>query len=338
MRQANSKPFWRESKGAYYCWIDGRQRSLGKKKNAAWDRYRALIADRDAGKVTKDWTVRQCLDHYLEHAQSMKPNTYRNREQVFARFYEEAKVGDLPWRALTVDHLEAWLQLHPDWSASMRRSVINYIMAAFNYCVGRKKIGENPLHGVRKPRWERRRENLSPHDERKVFEASKGTFRAILTVLRATGARPNELCSAWIEHYRDGVITLTEHKEDEAGKERTIYLTTESRDIVERLIGDRTDGPIFLNARNQAWTPDTLYCRFKRLRKKLGLGEGVFPYALRHRFASSAINDGNANPALIAKALGHADLNMLLKHYLKEDPEAVLRALEGIAQKAVGEG
>src|SRR4051794_26244828 len=112
MRQANSKPFWRESKQAYYCWIDGRQRSLGKKKNAAWDRYRQLIADRDAGKATKDWTVRQCLDHYLDHARLMKPNTYRNREQVFARFCNEARIGGLPWRNLTVDGSDPFLSAH----------------------------------------------------------------------------------------------------------------------------------------------------------------------------------------------------------------------------------
>ena len=105
--------------------------------------------------------------------------------------------------------------------------------------------------------------------------------------------------------------------------------------MVERLIGARSEGPIFVNPRgdNGVWTPDTLYCRFKRLRKKLGLGPGVFPYNLRSKFTSDAINNGNANPALIAKSLGHADLNMLLKHYLREDPDAVRRALEEVTRK-----
>jgi integrase len=330
MRRANSKPFWRESKGAWYCWIDGHQRSLGPKKQLAWGKYRELLEEKKEAARSQDWTVRQCFDYYLEHAASFKANTLRNRRQTLDRFCREAKVGGLPWRGLSVDHLESWLKLHADWSQSMRRSAINYVMAAFNHCVDRKKLAENPIHGLTKPRWERRREVISPEDERKVYEASKGAFRDILTVLRGTGARPGELCSARIEHYAGGIITLEEHKTDETGEDRTIYLTGEAREVAERLIGSRTEGPIFLNSRGQAWTPDTLYCRFKRLRKKLGLGDGVFPYNLRHRFTSDAINNGNANPALVAKALGHTDLKMLLKHYLKEDPEAVRRALEEI--------
>lgn len=332
MRVLNSKPFFRGKKQSYYCWIDGHLKALGKTKRAAWDRYRDLVARRDELGGDKPWTVCQCFDHYLEHAATMKPNTYRNREQILGRFCLEAKVGKLVHHDLTADHLEAWVKSR-EWSPSMRRSAINYVMSAFNYCLKRKKIAENPIHGVTRPRWERRKAVISGGDEQKIFDASQGSFRDILTVLRSSGARPNELCTARIEHYNAGVITLNEHKEDESGDNRVIYLTTEARLVVERLIGSRTEGSIFRNSRGQPWTPDTLYCRFKRLRKKLGLGEGIFPYALRAKFTSDAINNGNANPALIAKSLGHADLNMLLKHYLREDPEAVRRALDEVAKR-----
>ena len=332
MAKHDSEPFWQQSKGSYYCWIDGRQKSLGKMKRAAWDWYRALLADKGKANSGKVWTVRQCFDHYLEHAAAMKPNTYRNRRQALDRFCVEAKVGKLPYPDLTADHLESWVK-RQDWSPSMRRSAINYVTAAFNHCVKRKKISASPIHGVVRPRWERRKAVISVADELRVYDASGGAFRDILAVLRSCGARPNELCSARVGHYKAGVITLDEHKGEESGDVRIIYLTSDARSVVERLIGSRADGPIFLNSRGDPWTPDTLYCRFKRLRKKLGLGEGVFPYSLRTKFTSDAINNGNANPALIAKSLGHADLNMLLKHYLREDPEAVRRALEEVAGK-----
>jgi integrase/recombinase XerC len=331
MRQANSKPFWRESKKSYYCWIDGRQRSLGPKKALAWRKYRALLETKERQAQSGAWSVRECLDYYLEHAAGFEPNTLRNRKLTFDAFCAEAKVGRLRHAELSVDHLDSWVKSHAEWSASTRRSHINAIMAAFNHCVRRRKIAQNPIHGVEKPRWERRKEVIDADDERKVYEASRGAFRDFLAVLRRTGARPSELCKARVGDYKAGVITLGEHKADESGEDRTIYLTGEARDVVERLIDGRADGPIFLNSRGEPWTPDTLYCRFKRLRKKLGLGPGVFPYAVRHRFASDAINNGNANPALIAKTLGHADLNMLLKHYLREDPDAVRRALEEVA-------
>jgi integrase len=270
----------------------------------------------------------RALPRVRRHARAQQPP---HREQTLAAFIAEARVGDLPCPDLTVDHLEAWLRTKK-WSASTARTKINHVMAALNYCVRRKKILENPLHGVAKPRWERRRRVIDAEDERRIYDAATGPFRAILTVLRLTGARPSELCNARVEHYEGGVIKLAEHKTDDSGEPRIIYLTGEARKVVEGLIGGRSCGPIFRNAAGNTWTPDSLYCRFKRLRGKLGLGEGVFPYAIRHRFASDGINNGNANPALIAKALGHADLNMLLKHYLREDPEAVRRALEEVTR------
>jgi integrase len=335
MRKKNSGPFLRGLVGIYYCWIDGHLRSLHTKKpKIAEGRYREMLKDWEAGiaRASAPWTVRQCLDYYLEHSAGMKPNTHRNREQTFARLCQEAKVGPLAWNSINADHIEAWVKMH-DWSASMRRSVINHVVAAFNYCKKRGKITANPLQGIEKPRWQRRKDVMASDDLQAIYAEAKGPFRDSLTVQMGTGARPGELCAARVEHYRDGVITLTEHKEKEFGEDRVIYLTRELAALVERRIAGREEGPIFLNSQGKPWTPDTLYCRFKRLREKLGLGNGVFPYGVRARFTSDAINNGNANPALIAKQLGHTGLEMLMKHYLKEDPEAVRKMLEDAAKK-----
>ncbi len=328
MKPHNSKPFFRESKQAWYCWIDGQLRSLGKKKRAAYDRYRDLLGEKE--KPSGPWTVRQCFDYYLEHASTLPGKAYKNRKAVFDRFCRDARVGGLPSADLTADHIEAWVKKQ-SWAASTARCAMNYITSALNHCVKRGKIPSSPIKGLKKPRWERRKAVINKEDERAVYDASKGAFRAVLTVLRSTGARPSELCRAKASDYQGGMIILSEHKTDETGKDRVIYLPEEARNVVEQLVGNRQpDESIFLNSRGQPWTPDTLYCRFKRLRKKLGLGDGVFPYALRTKFTSDAINSGNANPALVAKALGHADLNMLLKHYLREDPEAVRRMLDDL--------
>jgi integrase len=332
MRRANSKPFWRESKAAYYCWIDGHLRSLGPKKNLAWGKYRKLLEDKERLTKSKAWTVRECFDYYLEHAAGFEANTLRNRKQTLDNFCAEAKVGRLPHMDLTVDHVEAWAKTHSEWSPSTRRTHLNSVMAAFNHCVKRKKIRENPIHGLEKPRWERRKEVIGADDERKVYDASKGAFRSVLSALRETGARPSELCKAGIENYADGMIVLTEHKEDGHVELRTIHLSPSLRTEVEELIAGRSEGPIWRNSRGEPWTPDTIYCRFKRLRKKLGLGEGVFPYAVRHRFASNAINESDANPAMVAKLLGHADMTTLMKNYFRENPEAAQKALAEISK------
>jgi integrase len=173
---------------------------------------------------------------------------------------------------------------------------------------------------------------ISPSDQQRIFDASEGPFRAILTALRETGARPNEICSALVEHYRDGTIVLSEHKEDETGEDRVIYLTESAKVLVEGLIGARHSGPIFRNSRGEPWTPDTVYCRFKRLRARLGITDGAYPYSFRHRFASDAINGTATRKGLdslvVAKLIGHGDARMLQKHYYRGEVESLRRAAE----------
>lgn len=328
----NTGPFRRAERGGiYYCWIGGKLRSLRTRKpRIAEGNYRELLKRKEQGR-TEVFTVRQAFDAYLAGIEN--PETLKSRRKTLDRFCREAKVGPLPWHDLTADHLEAWMKRFA-WSPNMRRSVINRISAAFNHCRKRRLGGvtDNPVSAVPKPTWRRRKVAMAPDTEQVVYDAARGPFRDILTVLRL-GARPSELCRAKAEDYRAGMIVLEEHKTDDTGEPRIIYLDAEARAVVERLVASRQPGePIFLNGRNQPWKPDTLYCRFKRLRKKLGLGPGVFPYAMRGNFASRAINDGNANPALVAKALGHGDLKMLLKHYLREDPEAVRKMLDELGK------
>lgn len=336
MKAKNSGPFLRGQRGVYYCWVDGHLRSLRTKKpKVAEATYRTMLGEWKAEIARKSeppaptiLTVRQCFDVYMERAGEFEPNTIRTRKATFDDVC--SSVGDLPYHQMTTDHLTRWMAKHPGWSSSTRRSAINAIMAAFNYCVRRKKIAENPLFGVVKPRWERRGKVISPEDQATLLAVSRGAFRSILVALTETGARPSELCRANVSDYREGIIVLLEHKEDDRVEERIIYLTDAVKAEVERLIGCRTEGPIWRNNYGNRWTPDTIYCRYKRLAKSLGLGEGAFPYSARHRFASDAINRNNANPAVVAKLLGHSDTSILMKHYYRENPEAARRALEEI--------
>lgn len=335
----NSGPFLRGQRGVYYCWVDGRLRSLRTKKpKIAEANYRTMLTTwkdeiaRESEPVAPAIpTVRECFNFYLERAGDFEPNTVRNRRSLFDDFC--SAVGDMPCPKLTSDHLIRWMDSHPNWSSSTKRSHINSIMAAFNHCVRRRKIAENPLFGLVKPRWERRSKVISGEDQAVLLAAAKGPFRLILFALVETGARPSELCRANVSDYKDGTIVLLEHKEDDRVDERIIYLTDAVKADAERLIGDRTKGPIWRNTYGNRWTPDSIYCRFKRLRKDLGLSEGVFPYSTRHRFASDAINDANANPAVLAKLLGHADTSILMKHYYRENSEAARKAIEEIRRK-----
>lgn len=335
----NSGPFLRGKRARYYCWIEGNLRSLGTDKpQVARRKYQEMLTDwREARERERSAsappppTVRQCLDAYLEASKGLKGCGHPNRVKAFEDFCTATGAAPLPWDRLSVDLVEAWVDTHPDWSPSTRRTKVNHLVAAFNFCVRRKRIGENPIKGIERPPFRRRKEMIGTVDEKTLLDAARGPFRSILLALRDTGARPSELCKATVKDYRDGRIVLLEHKEDAHVEERIIYLSAAVKADVERLIGDRKDGPIWRNARGRAWSPGVLYLRFWRFRRKNpGMGDGVFPYAFRHRFASDAINESDANPAMVARLLGHADMTMLMRHYFRENPEAAAKALEEI--------
>lgn len=338
----NSGPFLRGARGVYYCWIEGRLRSLGTKKpKIAEAKYREMLTDWNRQKAEerdssapRPLTVRQCFDYYLARAEGFEPNTLRNRKQTLANFCEEAKVGPLPHDRLTIDHLEDWAGKNPEWSSSTRRSYFNWIMAALNWCVRRKKIPANPIHGLEKPRWERRKRIITAEDLAKVEQFAKGEFRAIVRGLRLTGARPSELCRATVERYREGRIVLEEHKEDESGEDRIIHLPPDYRAEVEALIGSRTEGSIWRNSRGRAWTPDTIYCRFKRLPASLGLGDGVFPYSTRSRFITRGIEKG-VDLVTLSDLVGHKGVDMMKKYYARLSAEHYDQSLRRISEPEI---
>ena len=142
----------------------------GDEKNLAWGRYRDLLEKKEEAAKPQTLSVRQCFDYYLEHAGGFKPNSLRNRRQTFDHFCAEAKVGKLPHPHLTVNHLEAWVKTHREWSLSTRRTHVNAVMAAFNHCVKRNKIKENPIYGIEKPRWERRKRIIGADAQQILYD------------------------------------------------------------------------------------------------------------------------------------------------------------------------
>jgi integrase len=111
-------------------------------------------------------------------------------------------------------------------------------------------------------------------------------------------------------------------------EKRPIYLTPELAELTRKLMSSRTEGHLFLNRSRELWTTDTLWLRFARLRKKLGLSEGVIPYGTRHRFASDAINRQKIDSLIVARLLGHSDARMLQKTYFREDTDAMVEAVK----------
>src|SRR5262245_27472871 len=103
----------------------------------------------------------------------------------------------------------------------------------------------------------------------------------------------------------------TAHQTGEA--ERRIYLSPAMKELVRERIAGRTEGHVFLNRFGKPWTIQSLKKRWEGLRARTGVKGSLRTY--RRTFISTAINDTNVNPALVAQLAGHS-IDILFKHYL----------------------
>lgn len=322
--RTSSKPWYREERDAWYVQINGKQVMLAKGKANKAEAKRKWVKLLAEGRGPTDRWLQECVDHYLP---SLAPKTRPTREKTLNAFLKHT--GKIRVSNLTKRHVRAFLK--PTWAPSTKRSHIKTILACLNRAVKDGLIEANPIKDVEKPAWERREKVMTGDELGKLLAAAKEPFRTLLKAMAESGCRPQEVCNLRVEDcFPAESIWLVANKTKNATgvKMRPVYLTPELAELTVRLAGERREGYLFLNRYGDPWTTDTVRLRFARLRKKLGLSEGVIPYGTRHRFASDAINHQRIDSLIVARLMGHSDARMLQRTYFREDTEAMVEAMK----------
>jgi integrase len=129
-----------------------------------------------------------------------------------------------------------------------------------------------------------------------------------------TGARYSELAALQVVDF-DRDANAIHIRTSKSGKPRHVYLTDEGRVYFERAIaGKASDEPIFTKPTGRSWRrseqrkPLLRACEAARIKPAIGF------HILRHTYASRLVMRGVALP-VIAAQLGHADSQMVEKHY-----------------------
>jgi integrase len=204
------------------------------------------------------------------------------------------------------------------WGPSMRAAAVTAVKRAFWWAHKQGHIADNPLRDVEKPRPERRERIMTPDQVDVVIAAYRPSdpFRMLLEALRVTGARPGELARAEAKHLEltAGTLALVGKTTRATGRLRVIYLPSGAIDLFRALAERHPSGPIFRNGAGRPWTRKAMSARFARLRERLGMGPEATAYALRHGFATGALERG-VPIATVAELLGHTSTAMVAKHY-----------------------
>lgn len=262
--------------------------------------------------------VPELIDRFTEwcsrHRAPSTERLYRGRLKSFARKFANCKFKDL--RPLDIDD---WLKeadrkqdgtpLAPD----TRRSNRVAFKRLQSWAKDNKQLKKKIVKKLEMPRGNRRERIPTTPEIRQILRLGSPPFRLVYLALLRSGARPNEICRATFEHIEttsNGVrmIVLTEHKTaKKTGKPRRIPVGKKLGRLINRSVGSRTIGPLFLSPRGRQWKPSNLSRTFKELRRQAGLSDDLVLYCARHHKGTTVCRNHGIQAA--SQVLGHTQLS-----------------------------
>ncbi len=340
-----SQPWFRESKGTWYCTLNGKKVSLKvrgreneKEAIQAWHR---LFANGTPEPVPESRMevksepraegirVSEVINGFLADCDGrVGLTTLRVRSYFLLPF--AGTYGSEPAEALTPMLVEAYSR-KPNWNDGTRHDFLKTLVTAFHWAERARLIGRSPLLGLRKPpKASRGAEALvRPEDHARLYEAAPYYFKPFLTLLFLTGARPGEIAAITADNFDadTGLIYLRKHKTAHKGKSRTIFLSPEAVTLLLEQKAKYGEGHLFRNSHGKPWTGNALVKAMISTRRKAGLDRAIC-YGYRHGFATTALVNGVPD-AQVAALLGHSGTAMLHKHYshLTAQTQALREAL-----------
>ena len=172
----------------------------------AYARY--LLQRRQPQLATKgdDTTVIEACQLYLDDCKATgASSTYDTRGRILFDFctglpegmwQKEADkskrihkgYGNLPVSKLIPLHVDQWLAAHPTWNGS-RRTKIQAVKRAINYCVDAGLLSRNPLKGYKAGKANVRRTYITPEQEAACYKFANPAIAQAIQVCIRTGAR-----------------------------------------------------------------------------------------------------------------------------------------------------
>lgn len=273
-----------------------------------------------------DQTVLSVIERYME----VKLPSFSEEGKKLRTMYLQSFAELHGWRRVEdsrPDHLEEWLNKHPEWASDWTiRDAAAAVKAVFNWAKP-KLVKENPFESVKRSRGLHRRD-MTPSEFQAILRTTVsryktrptpgGRFRQVLFFLWRTGCRPKEAAElTWADVKLDqGVIVLKNHKTVRSQRRpepRIIRLDS----VVIRLLAfirQRSNGErVFQTHRGTPWNRYNLGLRIRRARKAAGLPDDVKLYGTRHAFGTRGIVAG-CDIKTLSVLMGHTDTKMT-EHY-----------------------
>lgn len=224
-------------------------------------------------------TVPAILDKYLDWCQTNRaPRTYGWYRDAIQSFLDSlADPAALAVADFKPFHVIEWADAHPDWSPSSRRGYIIAVQRPFNWAEELGYIAASPIKKIKKPAPSRRDNPVTPEDFAIMLSRFKegDPFRDLMNFAWHTGCRPQEARHIEPRHVHLESECVIIPPEEAKGKKRTrlIYLNGPAKELVHRLLQERSEGKLFLNEDGRPWKRFAIACRFDRMHVAFGIAK-----------------------------------------------------------------
>ncbi|WP_425395047.1 tyrosine-type recombinase/integrase [Aeoliella sp.] len=312
------KPYLRKQTNSWYCSIGGRQISLGKNREAAFEKFHALMADRDEIKC-ESTTLYALSQVYLDWCQAhRKPGTYNLHRHYLKLFIEYIGRTRRPSK-LKTGNVTAWLD-GMEMTSTAKNGALAVVQRMLNWAVEQEYLNRNPIKGMKRPKSKRRDIIYTDAQWEKIKQHADEPLAQLLDFLCLTGCRPLEARTLEARHLHGDLVIFPADESKGEFESRVIYLVPDAKSIVESLAMVNPEGALFRNSRGKPWTKNAINLRLERISKKVGFR--VIAYGARHTFATNALAAGIDSVSL-AHLMGHRDPTMVSKVYshLSKNPQ-----------------
>jgi len=224
------KPYWKKSHNCWYADIDGKTRRLDPDETKAKDVFKKLLAesnDHDSAEALAgtDATVQDLIEEFLAWTEKHRePLTLKSYQRYFSGkgSFSDYVGPKLRIRDLKPFHVTRWLdERYAKAGSTTIAGAITAIKRAFNWGVEEGYIKDSPVGRVKKPARNNRGEEayFLPDQWTKILaEVKPGPFRDLITVMKETGCRPQEIKIVGKRHFNQQSRTWVFAKEESKGR------------------------------------------------------------------------------------------------------------------------
>jgi integrase len=243
------------------------------------------------------------------------------------------RFGDRVIPTLTAEEIEEWSEGF-GWSNSYRHNVLGAISTFLRWA-------KHPLPLKKPPKESRGGETvLSDEQFAKVLAAydakyGAGDFRELLTVIRETGARPQEVAQLKVDtvDWSNACARLKVHKGAKRGQLRTLHFSEAAMATLLAQKEKHRSGHLFRSRYGSVYKEKMIVQNLQRISERVGFR--AIAYGLgRHSFATKALVNGVPD-TVVAAILGHKDTKMIHANYghVGEQARALKSAIEMVSKK-----